>query len=45
MTFPVMEMSWNLKVLKNIKENERKPGKMRIYFIVDIVFSVLGVAE
>ena len=28
--FPVMEISWNFEILKNIMENEKKPGKMRI---------------
>ena len=37
--FPVMEISCKFKNLKNIMENEKKPGKMRISVIVNAHFS------
>ena len=34
-TFPVMEISWNFKILNNSMENEKKPAKMKISVMVN----------
>ena len=43
--FPVMEISWNFKNLKNIMEKWEETWKMRMSPIVKTLFSILSVAE
>ena len=39
--FPVMEISWNFKILKKSWKNEKKPGKMRISGVFNTLFFLI----